>query len=182
MNFIEQALPGVYIIEPKVFNDPRGYFMESWKKAEFESVIGPVEFIQDNESKSTFGVLRGLHAQSGDAAQAKLVRVIQGAVLDVVVDARRNSPTFGQYVAVELSAENKRQLFVPRGLYHGFLVLSHEAIFSYKVDNVYNQPAEVALNYADPSVAIEWPVEVGELVLSPKDAVAPLLDQAYLFD
>jgi len=182
MNFIEQEIPGVFIIEPKVNTDPRGYFMESWKKAEFEKNIGLVEFIQDNESKSTFGVLRGLHAQSGEAAQAKLVRVIQGAVLDIVVDARRNSPTFGKYVAVELSAENKRQMFVPRGMYHGFLVLSHEAIFSYKVDNSYNQPSEVSLNYADPSLGIEWPVDLQELILSPKDIAAPLLDQAYTFD
>jgi len=182
MNFIEQEIPGVFIIEPKVNIDPRGYFMEAWKKAEFESTIGPVEFIQDNESKSTFGVLRGLHAQSGAAAQAKLVRVIQGAVLDVVVDARKSSPTFGKYVAVELSAENKRQMFVPRGMYHGFLVLSHEAIFSYKVDNPYNQSSEVALNYADPTVGIEWPVDLQELVLSPKDIVAPFLDQAYTFE
>lgn len=182
MNFIEQEIPGVFIIEPKVNTDPRGYFMEAWKKADFEQNIGPVEFIQDNESKSTFGVLRGLHAQGGDAAQAKLVRVIQGSVLDVVVDARKNSPTFGQYVAVELSAENKRQLFVPRGFYHGFLVLSHEAIFSYKVDNPYNHPSEVSLNYADPTVGIEWPVDLQELVLSPKDIAAPFLDQAYRFE
>ena len=182
MNFIEQEIPGVFVIEPKVNIDPRGYFMEAWKKGAFEQHIGPVEFIQDNESKSTFGVLRGLHAQAGDAAQAKLVRVIQGAVLDVVVDGRRSSPTFGKYVAVELSAENKRQLFVPRGFYHGFLVLSNEAIFSYKVDNPYNQPSEVALNYADPTIGIEWPVDAAELVLSPKDAAAPLLDSAYAFE
>jgi dTDP-4-dehydrorhamnose 3,5-epimerase len=182
MNFIEQDIPGVFIIEPKVNIDPRGYFMEAWKKGEFQEHIGPVEFIQDNESKSTFGVLRGLHAQSGDAAQAKLVRVIQGAVLDVVVDVRRHSPSFGKYVAVELSAENKRQLYVPRGLYHGFLVLSHEAIFSYKVDNPYNQPSEVSLNFADPTVGIEWPVDLKELVLSPKDITAPFLDQAYTFE
>ncbi|HET9571916.1 MAG TPA: dTDP-4-dehydrorhamnose 3,5-epimerase [Bacteroidales bacterium] len=182
MNFIEQEIPGVFIIEPKVNTDPRGYFMEAWKKDEFEKNIGSVEFIQDNESKSTFGVLRGLHAQSGSASQAKLVRVVQGAVLDVVVDARRSSPTFGKYVAVELSAENKRQLFVPRGLYHGFLVLSHEAIFYYKVDNPYNHPSEVALNYADPTIGIEWPVDSTELILSPKDLIAPLLNQAYTFD
>lgn len=181
MNFIEQEIPGVFIIEPKVNTDPRGYFMEAWKKAEFEAAIGPVQFIQDNESKSSFGVLRGLHAQSGDAAQAKLVRVIQGAVLDIAVDGRKNSPTFGKYVAVELSAENKRQLFVPRGFYHGFLVLTHEAIFSYKVDNPYNQPSEVAVNYADPTIGIEWPVEASELILSPKDIAAPFLDQAYTF-
>ncbi len=182
MNFIEQEIPGVFIIEPKVNIDPRGYFMESWKKAEFEKHIGPVEFIQDNESKSTFGVLRGLHAQSGDAAQAKLVRVIQGAVLDVVVDGRKNSPTFGKFVAVELSAENKLQLFVPRGFYHGFLVLSNEAIFSYKVDNPYNYASEVALNYADPTIGIEWPVDLQELILSPKDVAAPFLNQAYCFE
>lgn len=182
MNFIEQEIPGVFIIEPKVNIDPRGYFMESWKKAEFEAAIGPVEFIQDNESKSTFGVLRGLHAQRGDAAQAKLVRVIQGAVLDIVVDARKSSPTLGQYVAVELTAENKRQLFVPRGFYHGFLVLTAEAIFSYKVDNPYNHPSEVALNYADPTVGIEWPVELKDLVLSPKDIAAPFMEEAYLFE
>lgn len=182
MNFIEQEIPGVFIIEPKVNIDPRGYFMEAWKKAEFEKHIGPVEFIQDNESKSTFGVLRGLHAQSGSASQAKLVRVIQGAVLDVVVDGRKNSPTFGKYVAVELSAENKLQLYVPRGFYHGFLVLSHEAIFSYKVDNPYNYASEVALNYADPTIGIEWPVTLEELILSPKDVAAPFLESAYKFD
>jgi dTDP-4-dehydrorhamnose 3,5-epimerase len=182
MNFIEQEIPGVFIIEPKINIDPRGYFMESWKKAEFEKHIGPVEFIQDNESKSTFGVLRGLHAQAGAAAQAKLVRVIQGAVLDVVVDGRKNSPTFGKFVSVELSAENKLQLFVPRGFYHGFLVLSNEATFSYKVDNPYNAASEVALNYADPTIGIEWPVALEELILSPKDVVAPLLEQAYKFD
>lgn len=182
MNFIEQEIPGVFVIEPKVNIDPRGYFMEAWKKAEFEAAIGPVEFIQDNESKSTFGVLRGLHAQRGDAAQAKLVRVIQGSVLDVVVDARKSSSTFGKSVAVELSAENKRQLYVPRGFYHGFLVLSAEAIFSYKVDNPYNHPSEVALNYADPTVGIEWPVDLKELILSPKDVAAPLLDAAYTFE
>lgn len=182
MNFIEQEIPGVFVIEPKVNIDPRGYFMEAWKKADFEAAIGPVAFIQDNESKSTFGVLRGLHAQSGDAAQAKLVRVIQGAVLDIVVDARKSAPTFGKYVAVELSAENKRQLFVPRGFYHGFLVLTAEAIFSYKVDNPYNQPSEVALNYADPTVGIEWPVSLNELILSPKDVAAPFLDTAYTFE
>jgi len=182
MNFIEQKIPGVFIIEPKVNYDPRGYFMEAWKKAEFEKNIGPVEFIQDNESKSTFGVLRGLHAQSGSASQSKLVRVIQGSVLDVVVDGRKDSPTFGKSVAVELSAENKLQLYVPRGFYHGFLVLSHEAIFSYKVDNPYNQSSEVALNYADPTIGIEWPIELQELILSPKDIAAPLLENAYKFD
>lgn len=181
MNFIEQEIPGVFVIEPKVHLDARGYFMESWKKSAFEEHIGPVDFVQDNESKSTFGVLRGMHAQKGDSAQAKLVRVIQGAVLDVVVDGRKNSPTFGKYVAVELTAENKRQLFVPRGLYHGFLVLSNEAVFSYKVDNVYDPAAEVSLNFADPEVGIEWPVSAEELVLSAKDEKAPFLKDTYAF-
>jgi dTDP-4-dehydrorhamnose 3,5-epimerase len=182
MQFIEQEIPGVFVIEPKVWGDARGYFMESWKKAEFEQHIGPVEFIQDNESKSTYGVLRGLHAQSGDTSQAKLVRSLQGTVLDVVVDARKSSPTFGKYVMVELSFENKRQLFVPRGFYHGFLVLSNEAIFAYKVDNAYNPSTEVALNFADPTLGIEWPVQFSDLILSSKDQAAPFLDEAYMFE
>ena len=182
MNFIEQSIPGVFIIEPKVWGDSRGYFMESWKKTEFEKHIGPIEFVQDNESKSSFGVLRGLHAQSGDASQSKLVRVLRGAVLDVVVDARKSSPTFGQSVLVELTEDNKRQLFVPKGFYHGFLVLSKNAVFSYKVDCAYNQASEVSLNYADPTLGIEWPIEQADLLLSPKDLIAPMFDQAYKFE
>jgi len=182
MQFTEQKIPGVWVIEPKVFKDPRGYFMESFKQVEFEKIIGKVDFIQDNESQSTYGVLRGMHAQTGEAAQAKLVRVIVGSVLDIVIDARRSSPTFGHYVAVELSAENKKQLFVPRGLYHGFLVLSPEAIFSYKVDNAYQPQVEVALNYADSTVNIQWPIPVRDLILSTKDEAAPMLKDAYLFD
>lgn len=181
MQFTEQEIPGVWVIEPRVFNDSRGYFMEAFKQSEFEQNIGQVNFIQDNESKSTFGVLRGLHAQAGDASQAKLVRVIAGVVLDVVVDARKSSPTFGKSVAVELSAENKKQLFVPRGFYHGFLVLSPEAIFTYKVDNTYQPQNEVSLNYADPTVNIQWPVR-SELILSPKDETAPFLKDAYAFE
>lgn len=181
MQFTEQSIPGVWVIEPRVFNDPRGYFMEAFKQEEFENYIGRVNFIQDNESKSSVGVLRGLHAQSGDASQAKLVRVIQGSVLDVVVDGRKSSPTYGQYVAVELSAENKKQMFVPRGFYHGFLVLSPEAIFTYKVDNTYQPGKEVALNYADPTVDIQWP-NLSELILSPKDEHAPFLKDAYAFE
>jgi len=182
MQFTEQKISGVWVIEPKVWNDPRGYFMECFKQVEFDKHIGKVNFIQDNESKSTYGVLRGMHSQIGDAAQSKLVRVIAGSVLDVVVDVRRSSPTFGQYVAVELSAENKKQLFVPRGLYHGFLVLSPEAIFSYKVDNTYQPQVEVALNYADPTVNIQWPVGLKDLILSPKDVAAPFLKDAYIFE
>jgi len=181
MQFTEQSIPGVWVIEPNVYNDPRGYFMEAFKQNEFEKHIGRVHFIQDNESKSTFGVLRGLHAQTGDASQAKLVRVIQGTVLDVVVDGRKSSRTHGQYVAVELSAENKKQLFVPRGFYHGFLVLSPEAIFTYKVDNTYQPTTEVSLNYADPTVDIQWPAR-SELILSPKDEKAPLFKDAYAFE
>jgi dTDP-4-dehydrorhamnose 3,5-epimerase len=182
MQFIEQEIPGVFVIEPKVWGDARGYFMESWKKSEFEKHIGPIEFVQDNESKSSFGVLRGMHAQSGDTAQSKLVRVLQGTVLDVVVDARSGSPTFGKYVAVELSAENKRQLFVPRGFYHGFLVLSKEAVFAYKVDNLYSPSTEVSLHFADPQVGIEWPLSPDDLLLSDKDNQAPGLKEAYVFE
>ncbi len=181
MQYIEQSIPGVWVIEPTVFADQRGYFMESFKEADFEKHIGKVHFIQENESKSTFGVLRGMHAQSGDAAQAKLVRVILGSVLDVVVDMRQDSPTFGQHVAVELSGENKRQLFVPRGFYHGFLVTSQEAVFQYKVDNTYQPSAEVSLNYADPDLGIHWPVETNALILSAKDLKAPFLNEAYRF-
>ena len=181
MQFIEQFIKGVFVIEPKVYYDQRGYFMESYKEVEFEKNIGKVHFLQDNESKSSFGVLRGLHAQSGNSAQAKLVRVIKGSVLDVVVDMRKGSPTFGKYVAVELSEENKRQLFVPRGFYHGFLVTSNETIFSYKVDNMYDPSSEVSLNYADPTIGIEWPVSESELILSDKDKVAPFLSEALAF-
>ena len=137
MEYIETKIKGVFIIEPKVFQDARGYFMEAWKQAEFDEHVGRTVFIQDNESKSSFGVLRGLHYQKCDASQAKLVRVIKGKVLDVAVDIRKSSPTFGQHVMVELSEENKRQFFIPRGFAHGFLVLSEEAIFTYKVDNPY---------------------------------------------
>jgi len=182
MQFTEQSISGVWVIEPVVHNDPRGYFMEAFKQVEFEKNIGKVNFIQDNESKSTFGVLRGMHAQAGESSQAKLVRVIEGAVLDVVVDARKNAPTYGKYVAVELSAENKKQLFVPRGFFHGFLVLSQEAIFTYKVDNIYQPQAEVSLNFSDPTVGIQWPVAVENLILSPKDKVAPLLIDSYRFE
>ena len=135
MEYIKTEIDGVWIIQPKVFNDARGYFFEAWKKEEFEQHVGQVDFIQDNESKSSYGVLRGLHYQKGDCSQAKLVRVIKGRVVDVAVDIRRNSPTFGKYVMVELSDENKRQFFIPRGFAHGFLVLSVEAVSTYKVDN-----------------------------------------------
>lgn len=144
MNYIQTEIDGVWLIEPRVFSDERGYFMEAYKKEEFEANIGPVNFIQDNESKSSFGVLRGLHYQKGEHSQAKLVRVLKGEVLDVAVDLRKSSPTFGKHVCVLLSEENKRQFFIPRGFAHGFAVLSEEAVFTYKVDNKYAPQAEAS--------------------------------------
>lgn len=182
MNFIETNLKGVFIIEPKVFSDDRGYFMECYKQPDFEKHIGKVNFVQDNESKSSYGVLRGLHYQLPPYAQAKLVRVIRGKVLDVAVDMRKNSSTFGKYVAVELSEDNKRQLFIPRGFAHGFLVLSKEAIFTYKVDNIYAPNNEGSVNYNDPTIGISWGIPSEDILLSQKDGVAPLLKDAVLFD
>jgi len=182
MKFTEQEIKGVWVIEPKVFNDERGYFMESYKKKAFEEYIGKVDFIQDNESKSTRGVLRGLHYQTGEFAQAKLVRALKGSVLDVVVDLRRSSPTFGKSMAIELTEENKKQFFVPRGLAHGFLVLSEEAVFSYKVDNEYSPLHEASLLWNDPTIAIEWGIEIEELILSPKDKTGKLFSEVELFD
>lgn len=182
MNYIEQSVKGVFVIEPKVFGDSRGYFYESFKQAEFDEHIGHhVEFVQENQSKSTKGVLRGLHYQKGDASQAKLVRVVKGSVLDVAVDIRKSSPTFGKYVAVELSEENNRQLFIPRGFAHGFLVLSDEAVFTYKVDNVYAPQADAGIMYNDPQVGIEWPKLNCEFLLSEKDTKHPLLKDAEVF-
>jgi dTDP-4-dehydrorhamnose 3,5-epimerase len=169
MNFTETILKGVWIIEPKVFTDTRGYFMETFKQSEFEKHIGKINFIQDNESQSGYGVLRGLHYQLPPFEQSKLVRVIQGKVLDVAVDIRPQSPTFGKYVAVELSAENKRQLFVPRGMAHGFLVLEDHTVFTYKVDNQYAPQAERGIRFDDPDIGIDWPIPADRLVLSDKD-------------
>ena len=169
MEYIETEIKGVLIVEPKVFDDQRGYFFEAWKKEEFQRHAGPVEFVQDNESKSSYGVLRGLHYQKGDASQAKLVRVIKGRVLDVAVDLRKDSSTFGHHVMVELSDTNKRQLFIPRGFAHGFLVLSDEAIFTYKVDNVYAPAAEASIRFDDPDLAIQWPIDMSKVVTSTKD-------------
>jgi len=182
MKFTEQAIKGVWVIEPKVFNDERGYFMESYKKEIFEEHIGKVNFIQDNESKSTRGVLRGLHYQTGDYAQAKLVRALKGSVLDVVVDLRKSSPTFGQHIAVELTEENKKQFYIPRGFAHGFLVLSPEAIFSYKVDNTYAPANEASLLWSDPAVGIDWGIKEEELILSPKDKAGKVFSETVLFD
>ena len=182
MEYIETKIKGVFIIEPKVFQDARGYFMEAWKQAEFDEHVGRTVFIQDNESKSSFGVLRGLHYQKGDASQAKLVRVIKGKVLDVAVDIRKSSPTFGQHVMVELSEENKRQFFIPRGFAHGFLVLSDEAIFTYKVDNPYAPQCDAGIRWNDPDLGIEWPIDPAKVLTSEKDLKQPLLKDAEGFE
>ncbi|MBQ5510764.1 MAG: dTDP-4-dehydrorhamnose 3,5-epimerase [Prevotella sp.] len=182
MNYIETEIQGVYVLEPRVFQDARGYFMETWNQADFDKHIGKVTFIQDNESKSSYGVLRGLHYQKGEFSQAKLVRVIKGRVLDVAVDIRKSSPTFGKYVLAELSEENKRQVFIPRGFAHGFLVLSDEAVFTYKVDNVYAPQAEAGIKWNDEDIAIEWPIDPKDLILSEKDTRALSLKEADVFE
>ncbi len=169
MKYKQTEITGVYILEPKVFKDHRGYFFESYRQEDFDVHIGPVRFVQDNESKSNRGVLRGLHYQKGKYSQAKLVRVIKGCVLDVAVDLRKSSPTYGKYVMVELSEDNKLLLFIPRGFAHGFLVLSDEAVFTYKVDNVYAPQAEAGIAYDDPDIGIEWPSDVIDLIISDKD-------------
>ena len=182
MEYIKTEIAGVYIVEPRVFSDARGYFMEAWKEEEFNEHIGPVKFIQDNESKSSYGVLRGLHYQKGALSQAKLVRVIKGRVIDVAVDIRKSSPTFGKYVMVELNEDNKRQFFIPRGFAHGFLVLSEEAVFTYKVDNPYASSEEAGIRWNDPELAIEWPIDPAEVLTSEKDLKQPFLKDAELFD
>ncbi|MCI6476564.1 MAG: dTDP-4-dehydrorhamnose 3,5-epimerase [bacterium] len=183
MDYKKTEIEGVYIIQPKVFKDNRGYFMETFRQSDFDAGIGRhVEFIQDNESKSSRGVLRGLHYQKGEASQAKLVRVIKGRVVDVAVDIRRSSKTFGRYVMVELSEENKTQFFIPRGFAHGFLVLSDEAIFTYKVDNAYAPQQEASIRYDDPDIAIEWPMDMAEVITSEKDMNARWLRDAETFD
>lgn len=183
MEYKETEIKGVWVIEPKVFNDARGYFFEAWKQTEFDEHIGyHTEFVQDNQSKSSYGVLRGLHYQKGDYSQAKLVRVLRGTVVDVAVDIRKSSPTFGKYVMVELSEENNRQLFIPRGFAHGFLVLSDEAVFTYKVDNIYAPQSEVSLRWNDETIGINWPIDMKEVVTSDKDLnQAVAWDKAVLF-
>ena len=182
MNYIQTEIDGVWLIEPKVFSDERGYFMEAFKKEEFEFHIGTVDFVQDNESKSSFGVLRGLHYQKGEYSQAKLVRVIKGEVLDVAVDLRKSSPTFGKYVSVVLSDENKRQFFIPRGFAHGFAVLSDEAIFTYKVDNKYAPQAEASILYNDETLGIDWPLAESQMLLSAKDREGTAFKDAVYFE
>lgn len=182
MNYIKTEIDGVFILEPKVFEDSRGYFFEAFKYSDFEKNIGKISFIQDNESKSSRGVLRGLHYQKGEYSQAKLVRVISGRVLDVAVDLRVNSKTFGKYVMVELSGENKRQFFIPRGFAHGFLVLSDEAIFTYKVDNVYSPENEASIRFDDPEIGIKWPMDSDEIMTSKKDLAAVSFKNAEYFN
>lgn len=183
MKVIKTDIEDVVIIEPDVFGDARGYFFESYSQKKFDEQVRPVKFVQDNESKSKYGVLRGLHFQKGKDAQSKLVRVVKGRVLDVAVDIRKGSPTFGKYVAVELTEDNHRQLFVPRGFAHGFSVLSEEAIFQYKCDNLYAPQSEGAIAWNDPDINIDWQLPAQDVLLSAKDSAHPMLkDSEYLFD
>lgn len=183
MQIIKTELDGVFIIEPKIFTDPRGYFFESFSERVFCENVRKVSFVQDNESKSSYGVLRGLHFQKPPFTQSKLVRCIKGCVLDVAVDIRKGSPTFGKHVAVELSEENHRQLFVPRGFAHGFSVLSSEAIFQYKCDNYYAPQSEGAIAWNDPALGIDWKLDPDSIILSEKDKKHPTLAEAeWLFD
>ena len=183
MKVIKTAIDEVVIIEPDVFGDSRGYFFESYSQKKFDELVRPIRFVQDNESKSRYGVLRGLHFQKGKDAQSKLVRVVKGRVLDVAVDIRKSSPTFGKYVAVELTEDNHRQLFIPRGFAHGFSVLSEEVIFQYKCDNLYAPHAEGAIAWNDPEIGIDWQLPIDDVLLSAKDAAHPMLkDATDLFD
>ena len=174
MNVIKTDIEGLVVLEPRVFGDSRGYFFESFNARTFEEAVGNVNFVQDNESKSSYGVVRGLHFQKPPHAQAKLVRVVKGKVLDVAVDLRKGSPTFGKYVAVELSEDNHRQVFIPRGFAHGFSVLSDEVIFQYKCDNYY-APESEAVAWDDPDLAIDWRVPADKVLLSEKDKKHPFL-------
>lgn len=178
INVIETSIPGVVIIEPKVFGDERGYFFESWSQKDFDEQVRPIRFVQDNESRSRYGVLRGLHFQKGEHAQSKLVRVVKGRVLDVAVDIRKGSPTYGKHVKVELTGENHRQFFIPRGFAHGFVVLSEEAVFQYKCDNLYAPQSEGSIIWNDPALGIDWQVPAGDVILSPKDSLHPVLAEA----
>ena len=173
INVIKTDIEGVVIIEPKVIGDERGYFFESWSQKDFDEQVRPIKFVQDNESKSCYGVLRGLHFQKEKYSQSKLVRVVKGRVLDVAVDIRKGSPTFGKHVAVELTAENHRQFFIPRGFAHGFIVLEDDTLFSYKCDNVYCKAAERGMRFDDPALGIPWPDVGVPLTLSEKDRKHP---------
>lgn len=175
MEIIKTNIEGALIIEPRVFEDARGYFFESFSQREFDAKVGPVRFVQDNESKSSYGVMRGLHFQAPPFAQSKLVRCVRGRVLDVVVDIRRGSPTYGQHVAVELSEDNHRQFFIPRGFAHGFAVLSEEAVFQYKCDEYYHPESEGGISILDSSLGIDWHIPAEHVILSEKDTKHLLL-------
>lgn len=180
MEIIKTQIEGVVIIEPRLFKDERGYFFESFNQKEFEDKVCKTKFIQDNESKSSYGVVRGLHFQKPPFAQSKLVRVVKGAVLDVAVDIRKGSPTFGQHVAVELTEDNHRQFFIPRGFAHGFSVLSKEVIFQYKCDNFYAPQSEGAIAWDDPDLGIDWQISIDDILLSEKDKSHPKLAELIL--
>lgn len=183
MKVVKTGIEGVVIIEPEVFEDARGCFFESYSRRDFDAAVGKTEFVQDNESVSRYGVIRGLHFQRPPHAQAKLVRAVRGKVLDVAVDIRRGSPTFGRHVAAELTEYNRRQLFIPRGFAHGFAVLSETAVFQYKCDNFYAPQSAGAIAWDDPALAIDWRVPRGEAILSEKDKSLPALsDSPFLFD
>lgn len=178
MEIIENPFADCYVLKPRVLKDDRGYFYESFNVKSFKELTGlALDFVQDNQSFSKYGVIRGLHAQLGEHAQAKLVRVLDGNVLDVIVDGRPDSSTFGKSYAIELSAQNKLQLFVPRGFYHGFSVLSKEATFFYKCDNYYHSASESGVNYADPELAIDWKIDLKDQILTEKDRELPFLNQ-----
>ena len=183
MEVIKTKIEGIVIIEPRIFKDARGYFYESFSQKEFDEKVMPIRFVQDNESMSTYGVMRGLHFQRPPFTQSKLVRCCRGAILDIAVDIRKGSPTYGQHVAIELTEENHRQLFIPRGFAHGFSVLTPEAIFQYKCDNYYNRESEGAIAWNDPQLAIDWRIPAEKVILSEKDRHHPTLATAdNLFD
>ena len=182
MKLIKTAIEGVVELEPRVFGDARGYFFESFSQRVFDELLGRVDFVQDNESSSSYGVIRGLHYQLPPYTQAKLVRVVKGCVLDVAVDLRKGSATFGKHVAVELSEENKKQLFIPGGFAHGYAVLSEEAIFQYKCDRYYAPGHEGGIRFDDPALGIDWRIPEGKMILSEKDLRHPSLEKAYIFD
>lgn len=184
MKVIETSIPGVVVLEPRVFNDARGYFFESYSKRVFDAEVAPVDFVQDNESMSTCGVMRGLHFQRPPHTQAKLVRCVRGAVLDVAVDIRKGSPTYGRHVAVELTEQNHLQFFVPRGFAHGFAVLSDVAVFQYKCDNYYAPEADGGIQLCDDTLGIDWRIDIADAILSDKDRRHPLLrdfDSPFVF-
>lgn len=183
INVIQTEIPGVVIVEPKLFGDERGYFMETWSQKDFDEHVRPIKFVQDNESKSCYGVLRGLHFQKGKDAQSKLVRVLKGRVLDVALDIRKDSPTFGKHVKVELTGDNHRQLFIPRGFAHGFVVLSEDVIFQYKCDNLYAPQSEGSIIWNDPALRIDWQIPAEDVMLSEKDKHHPTLAECQeIFD